>query len=181
VATPPSRSTRSVEINAPLAQVDFAAVAANATQALPLHVNANPAHRFMLQWLVNKFLAARADAKAGSLGERGENVAAKYLTQHGYRVLQRNYRSKLGEIDIVARQGRVLVFVEVKTRTDAQPRPEDQVNLEKQNQITKAANLYLNRFGFPQPPARFDVIAIVWPEGRDPQIQHHQNAFDATF
>jgi putative endonuclease len=135
----------------------------------------------MLQWLVNKFIAAKADAHAGTLGERGENVAAKYLTQLGYRILQRNYRSKLGEIDIVARDGRVLVFVEVKTRADAQPRPEDQVNLEKQNQITKSASLYLNRFGHPQPPARFDVIAIVWPDGREPQIEHHQNAFDATF
>ncbi|HEY0009472.1 MAG TPA: YraN family protein [Tepidisphaeraceae bacterium] len=122
-----------------------------------------------------------APKEDASLGERGENVAAKYLTQQGYKILQRNYRSKLGEIDIVARQGRVLVFVEVKTRTDSQPRPEDQVNLEKQHQITKSANLYLNRFGFPQPPARFDVIAIVWPQGREPQIEHHENAFDATF
>jgi putative endonuclease len=75
----------------------------------------------------------------------------------------------------------VLVFVEVKTRVTVEPRPEDQVNIEKQHQITKAANLYLSRFGNPQPPARFDVIAIVWPEGRQPQIQHYQNAFDATF
>ena len=114
------------------------------------------------------------------LGERGENVAAKHLTNAGYKILQRNYRSKAGEIDIVARQGKVLVFVEVKTRTDSQPRPEDQVNLDKQRQITHAANLYLNRFGYPQPPARFDVIAIVWPVGREPQIQHHENAFDAV-
>jgi putative endonuclease len=135
----------------------------------------------MLQWLVNKFLAARAESQADTLGERGENVAAKFLTQAGYKILQRNYRSRLGEIDIVARQGRTLVFVEVKTRADAQPRPEDQVNAEKQHQITKSASLYLNRFGHPQPPARFDVIAIVWPEGREPQIEHHQNAFEATF
>jgi putative endonuclease len=120
----------------------------------------------------------KEDAK---LGERGENVAAKYLTDLGYKILQRNYRSKVGEIDIVAREGKVLVFVEVKTRVTVEPRPEDQVNIEKQHQITKAANLYLSRFGNPQPPARFDVIAIVWPEGRQPQIQHYQNAFDATF
>ena len=135
----------------------------------------------MFQWLVNKILAAKADARADRLGERGENMAAKFLTQAGYRILQRNYRCGVGEIDIVARQGRTLVFVEVKTRADAESRPEDQVNTEKQHQITKAASLYLNRFGHPQPPARFDVIAIVWPEGREPQIEHHQDAFEATF
>ncbi len=135
----------------------------------------------MLQSLLKKFFAVRAETKQDRLGERGENVAAKFLTSLGYKILQRNYNTKVGEIDIVARDGRVLVFVEVKTRTDSEPRPEDQVNLEKQHQITKAASTYLNRFGFPQPPARFDVIAIVWPEGREPMIQHYQNAFEATF
>lgn len=135
----------------------------------------------MLQALLQKFFAARAKSEHNSLGERGENVAAKYLTQLGYKILQRNYLTKVGEIDIVARQGKVLVFVEVKTRTESEPRPEDQVNYEKQQQMTKAGNLYLSRFGYPQPPARFDVIAIVWPEGREPIIQHHQNAFDAAF
>jgi putative endonuclease len=135
----------------------------------------------MLQSLLKKFLTVRAEAKHDALGERGENVAAKYLTSLGYKVLQRNYSTKVGEIDIVARDGRTLVFVEVKTRVDAQPRPEDQVNLEKQHQITKAAQLYLTRFGHPQPPARFDVIAIVWPEGREPQVQHYRDAFEATF
>ncbi|HEX8325608.1 MAG TPA: YraN family protein [Tepidisphaeraceae bacterium] len=116
-----------------------------------------------------------------TLGERGENVAAKFLTNAGYKILQRNYRCKLGEIDIVARHGRTLVFVEVKTRVDDQVRPEDQVDTTKQHQITKAADIYLSRFGFPQPPARFDVVAIHWPGGRNPIIRHHENAFDATY
>ncbi|MGN6505555.1 MAG: YraN family protein [Tepidisphaeraceae bacterium] len=133
-------------------------------------------------WLRNLFTSAPKGKKEdASLGERGENVAAKFLTNAGYKILQRNFRTKVGEIDIVARQGRTLVFVEVKTRVDEQVRPEDQVDATKQHQITKAADVYLSRFGFPQPPARFDVIAIHWPEGREPIIRHHENAFDATY
>ena len=55
------------------------------------------------------------------------------------------------------------------------------MNAEKQHQITKSADMYLSRFGHPQPPARFDVIAILWPDGRDPIIRHHENAFEATY
>ena len=134
-----------------------------------------------LRWLFPPTDGAAPRKVDPSLGERGENVAARFLTDAGYKILQRNFRSKLGEIDIVARQGRTLVFVEVKTRSEEQVRPEDQVNADKQHQITKAADTYLSRFGFPQPPARFDVIAIHWPEGRDPIIRHHENAFDATY
>ena len=132
-------------------------------------------------WLRNLFTANKTPKEDSSLGERGENVAAKFLTNAGYKILQRNFRCKLGEIDIVARKGKMLIFVEVKTRVDEQVRPEDQVDATKQHQITKAADMYLSRFGFPQPPARFDVIAIHWPEGREPIIRHHENAFDATY
>ena len=61
------------------------------------------------------------------------------------------------------------------------PTPEEQVNDFKHNQLTKAAKFYLSRYGVPQPPARFDVIAIVWPSGREPQIRHTPDAFEATF
>jgi putative endonuclease len=87
----------------------------------------------------------------------------------------------MGEIDIIARDGATLVFVEVKTRVEDSPAPEDQVNDFKQNQVTKAAKFYLTRYGAPQPPARFDVVAIVWPPGRQPQIRHLENAFGPTF
>ena len=119
--------------------------------------------------------------KRDALGDRGENVAARFLRNQGYKILERNFRCDMGEVDIVARQGRTLVFVEVKTRAYDDPTPEEQVNTTKQHQITKAAKFYLTRFGTPQPPARFDVIAIVWPQGREPQIRHTENAFDATF
>jgi putative endonuclease len=115
------------------------------------------------------------------LGERGENVAARFLCDKGYKIIVRNFRCPLGEIDIIARDEETLVFVEVKTRAEDAPSPEDQVDEAKQHQMTKVAKSYLSRYGFPQPPARFDVVAIVWPEGHDPIIRHTPSAFPATF
>jgi putative endonuclease len=132
----------------------------------------------MLEWL--KGLFGQGNQQQDALGGRGENVAAGYLRNHGFKIIVRNFRCELGEIDIIARDGKTLVFVEVKTRTYDDPQPEDQVNLEKQHQLTKVARLYLTRYGFPQPPARFDVVAVVWPNGRDPQIRHTPDAFEAT-
>ncbi len=130
---------------------------------------------------LRQLLSKDKNPKRDALGDRGENVAARYLRNNGYNIIVRNFSCELGEIDIVARQGKTLVFVEVKTRTYDDPTPEEQVNNNKQHQITKAAKFYLTRYGTPQPPARFDVVAIVWPTGREPQIRHTENAFDATF
>ena len=117
-----------------------------------------------------------------SLGDQGENIAARHVRSTlGYKLLTRNFKFDGGEIDIIARDGKTLVFCEVKTRAADDPTPEEQVNPTKQHQITKAARQYLTRYGHPQPPARFDVIAIVWPNNRDPLIRHTPNAFDATF
>lgn len=132
----------------------------------------------MASWLQSLF---RPAPERDALGQRGENVAARYLRNSGYTIIVRNFRCNLGEIDIVAKDGKTLVFVEVKTRTVDDPTPEDQVNTVKRHQLTKAAKLYLTRYGIPQPPARFDVVAIVWPEGREPQIRHTPHAFEATF
>ena len=129
-------------------------------------------------WLSN--LLKREPPK-DPLGDRGENAAARYLRNLGYTIIVRNFRCELGEIDIIARDGKTLVFVEVKTRAYDDPTPEEQVNTVKQHQTTKAARFYLSRYGMPQPPARFDVIAIVWPTGHQPQIRHVQNAYEATF
>jgi putative endonuclease len=132
----------------------------------------------MFTWLQN---ILKPEPPRDMLGDRGENVAAKYLRNLGYTIILRNFRCDLGEIDIIAREGKALVFVEVKTRTTDDPTPEEQVNPTKRHQLTKAARYYLMRYGTPQPPARFDVIAIVWPTGREPQIRHTADAFEATF
>ena len=136
--------------------------------------------------LQNLFTGNSADGEAAPkekkpLGDRGENLAARELQKKGYRILNRNFKAPMGEIDIIARDGKTLVFVEVKTRAYDEPAPEEQVNPTKMNQLTKAGKFYLSRYGQPQPPARFDVVAIVWPQGQPPQIRHIENAFEPTF
>jgi len=134
----------------------------------------------MLSWL-KKMLATEIDPQ-DTLGARGENAAAKYLRELGYRIITRNFKVEMGEIDIIARDGPTLVFVEVKTRVDDSiATPEAQVNEPKQHQITKVAKLYMSRYGSPRPPARFDVVSVLWPPGRAPQIKHLIDAFAATF
>jgi putative endonuclease len=132
----------------------------------------------MLSWLKNLF--ADSPPPKGALGERGENVAARHLRNKGYRIITRNYRCEMGEIDIIARDGKTLVFVEVKTRAYDDPSPEEQVNLAKQQAVTRVAKMYLSRYGSPQPAARFDVVAIIWPSGQNPIIRHEEAAFEAA-
>lgn len=132
----------------------------------------------MLSWLQNLL---KPKTPLDAMGDRGENLAARYLRNKGYKIIVRNFRCELGEIDIVARDGQTLVFVEVKSRSYDEPEPEDQVNDAKRHQLTKAAKVYLSRYGVPQPPARFDVVAVIWPAGRQPIIRHTEHAFEATF
>ncbi len=133
--------------------------------------------------LKRAFSSAGDSPRAGTkaMGDRGENLAATYLRQQGMKILQRNYRVGPGEIDIIARLGQTLVFIEVKSRAYDDPAPEDQVDGTKQHQMTKAARSYLSRFGV-EPPARFDVVAVLFPPGgREPIIRHTPDAFQATF
>ena len=115
------------------------------------------------------------------LGRRGEEVAARYLRRRGYRILARGQSWKGGELDIVALRSDTIVFVEVRTRrSDLPMRPEESVDQLKQRRLTRLAVGYLKRHHLFDHPARFDVIAIVWPEGRRPDIRHIENAFPAT-
>jgi putative endonuclease len=85
----------------------------------------------------------------------------------------------MGEIDLIAREGDTLVFVEVKTRRHGVPA--EAVTLAKQRRITLAALDFLGRYNVQEVRSRFDVVAIVWPEERrDPQIEHIRNAFEAV-
>jgi putative endonuclease len=131
----------------------------------------------MFGWL--KSLMTSGDEPRGGrdLAEHGENLAARHLRNQGLRILLRNFRCELGEIDIVARDGKTIVFVEVKTRENDSVAPESAVDSDKQQHIARVARFYLSRYGLPQPPHRFDIVAIVWPPGRKPQINHIRSAF----
>ncbi|MGH7201128.1 MAG: YraN family protein [Planctomycetaceae bacterium] len=114
------------------------------------------------------------------LGDRGERRAARYLRGLGYRILARQYANRFGEIDLIALDGERIVFVEVKTRTsDAAGLPVEAVDFRKQRQLTRVALAYLKRHGLLERPARFDVLALLWPNGaKSPEITHYQNAFE---
>ena len=115
-----------------------------------------------------------------TLGRRGEALAAAYLRKAGYRILACNYRTVLGEIDIVARDGRTVCFVEVKTRTsDAFGSPAEAVSLSKQRKLTRLARLFLKDHNLHGDPSRFDVVALLIPPAGQAQIELIRNAFEA--
>jgi putative endonuclease len=126
---------------------------------------------------------APADAPHLDLGRRGEQLAAEHLRARGFELVAANFRLDVGrnrrgavvqnEIDLVAYDGPVLCFVEVKTRaSDRFAAPEANVDLRKQRQVTRAARAYRRLLGLERAPRRYDVVAVVLPppdaEGREP-------------
>jgi putative endonuclease len=114
-----------------------------------------------------------------SLGQRGEDAAARFLKRKGYQILARHVDIPLGELDIIAVDGRTIVFVEVKTRTSTGAgHASEAIDARKERRMTQAALSYLKSNGLLNYSARFDVVAITWPDsGREPTIEHYQNAF----
>ena len=107
---------------------------------------------------------ARRPAFAGArgTGAKGEDLAVAVLRRHGYRILERNFRTPVGEIDVVAEEGETLCFVEVKWRRGRETgHPAEAVTGEKQRRIARAAEWYLARRRVASRPCRFDVVAIV--------------------
>jgi putative endonuclease len=111
-------------------------------------------------------------------GETGESLAAAYLARNGYQIVARNYRCCFGEIDIVAREGKTLVFIEVKSRrSEAYGDPQLAVGPAKQKKISRIALHYLSQANLPPSPARFDVVAVKFlPEGT--RVELIRNAFE---
>lgn len=115
------------------------------------------------------------------LGKTGEALASNYLKKCGYHILAKNYRTKMGEIDIVARDGACLVFVEVKTRqSNAYGLPEESVTIKKMHKLTRLAQLYIGNKRLYNLEARFDVVSILIPSrfGKK-SIRLIKNAFPA--
>ena len=113
------------------------------------------------------------------VGALGERVAAAYLRGKGRKVLYRNFRApKGGEVDVVARDGKVLSFVEVKTRTSEEfGRPLDAVDKEKERLIERGANEWLRLLGTREIPWRFDVVEVILKEGNLPKVNVVRDAF----
>ncbi|MGE4084663.1 MAG: YraN family protein [Vicinamibacterales bacterium] len=112
-----------------------------------------------------------------ALGLDGEDTACRALEARGYRILSRRYRTRIGEIDVVARQGACIVFVEVKTRRDGRfGDPAAAVTAEKQRRLAVMAADYLARHRLERAPARFDVVAIMLADGR-PTVEVIVDAF----
>ena len=116
-----------------------------------------------------------------TLGERGELVAIKFLKHLGYVIVAHGSRGPFGELDIIAVDGKTVVFVEVKTRRSHEAgHPADAVDLHKRRRLTRLALAYLKRHELLEHPARFDIIAVTWPDRGPPQIEHYPNAFEPT-
>lgn len=115
----------------------------------------------------------------GRIGRLGEDLAVKFLRRQGMKVLYRNFRApRGGEVDIVCREGGVLVFVEVKTRTSLDyGRPAVAVNKDKQRLVTRGAMAWLRMLDFPEVDFRFDIVEVIASDGKVPDISLIRNAF----
>jgi putative endonuclease len=110
-------------------------------------------------------------------GQRGEDLAADFLSGKGYRIVERNWRSGRGEIDLIAWQDELLVFVEVKTRrNEAFGPPESAVDTKKQQVLVRTAGAYMEQISY-EWAVRFDVIAIILTGDKVVEIRHHEDAF----
>ena len=115
-----------------------------------------------------------------SFGSYGEKLAAEFLEKKGYSILERNFRNKFGEMDLITQDGKVICFTEVKCRKSlACGTPLEAVHYYKQRNLIRLAQSYLKfRYGTPDVLARFDVISIYQDAAGVNQIEHIVNAFE---
>ncbi|MBI4160925.1 MAG: YraN family protein [Acidobacteria bacterium] len=115
------------------------------------------------------------------LGRRGEDIAERHLRRSGYRILERGFRTRFGEIDLVAEESGEIVFVEVKTRRGPGfGEPEEAVDGRKRRRLARLAVAYRQRRGCGEQPCRFDVVAVLLGEGGRPErIRVVRDAFPA--
>jgi putative endonuclease len=115
----------------------------------------------------------------GSLGKHGEELACQALRRRGYAILARRYRTQGGEIDIVARDGQTVVFIEVKTRAgSACGTAREAVTMRKRHQLIRIATDYLAKHRLTDVAARFDVVTIDGDPERNSSLEIIRHAFD---
>lgn len=113
------------------------------------------------------------------LGRRGEEAALDFLRKNGYRILKKNYKSGLGEVDIIAKDKDTFCFIEVKTRhSDKFGLPKESLLKSKQRQIAKSALVYLKENKLLDKEARFDVVCLMYAQTGAPGIDLIKNAFE---
>ena len=112
------------------------------------------------------------------VGRQGEDIAVEYLSEKGYEILERNYVYSHGEIDIIARDGEELVFVEVKYRRSLEyGHPAEAISKGKMRLVKRTAEAYLYEKEIENTAARIDVIAVLHYPNSEPEITHFENAF----
>jgi putative endonuclease len=118
-----------------------------------------------------------------ALGQYGEEYTCRYLQEKGYKILEKNFRNKLGEIDLIVQDGKVVCFIEVKTRKTLQyGAPFEAVHSTKQHKMVQMALCYLKyKFHTIDVLSRFDVISIYKTPEDQPIIEHIVNAFDLSY
>jgi len=111
-----------------------------------------------------------------NIGKKGEDIAEKYLKSCGYQILEKNFYTRFGEIDLIAKENTEIVFVEVKTRKNKKHgEPQEAVNFFKQKNLIRTARQYLQKQKSEEQDWRIDVIAILLQK-QDNQIEHIKNA-----
>lgn len=114
-----------------------------------------------------------------TIGQRGEMAAWKYLSDSGYKILEKNYRTPIGEIDVVAEKAGRLLFIEVKTRTTFQKGlPQEAVGPAKQKKLAQLASFYLKKHKKEDIRASFEVLAVFWNDGGGHGFKLIENAFE---
>jgi putative endonuclease len=113
-----------------------------------------------------------------ALGSKGEDLAVRFLKKRGYSIIERNYTTPIGEIDIIAKDGDTIVFIEVKTRADDSfGHPFEAVNKKKRQKLKNLALLYLKKQR-KEPQVRFDVLSVFYMSDGRKEIEHIKDAFE---
>ena len=112
------------------------------------------------------------------LGERGERQASRYLKKRGYKIVEKDFKCKFGQIDLIAKDHEALCFIEVKCRsTESFGQPQDAITYTKQNRIKKISEYYMLKKKLANVQVRYDVVAIYEPKSGTREINLIKNAF----